>query len=357
MPQNLCPEIQVLLSQFLDVFASKVEFPPEISCSHTIPLVPEARPVYIRSYRYTPLLKTEIENQVQEMLNAGLIQHSSSPFSSHVLLIKKKDSSYRFCIDYRHLNAITIKGQYPVPIIEEFLDELKGASWFSSMDLCAGFHQIPMHPNDCFKTAFQTHHGHYKFRVMSFGLTGTPRTFQKAMNSTLALLLSKCVLVFFDDILIYSQSLEDHVIHLGELPQLLRRDQWRVKMSKCTFATRAISYLGYVISSRGVSTYSDKISTVLNWLVPTGVKELNDFLGLVGYYRKFFKHFRMISRPLTDLLKKNVMFVWTSSHDTTFQTWKSALVQAPILALPDFSQPIYIETDACDYGVGAVLMQ
>jgi hypothetical protein len=181
----------------------------------------------------------------------------------------------------------------------------------------------------CFKTAFETHHGHYKFRVMSFGLTGAPHTFQKAMN------LYPClgnVLVFSDDILIYSQSLEDHVIHLGEVLQLLRRDQWRVNMSKCAFATREISYLGYVISSRGVSTCPDKISTVLNWPVPTGIKELRGFLGLADYYRKFVKHFGMISRPLTDLLKKNVMFVWTSG---------------PVLALPAFSQPFYIETDAC----------
>jgi hypothetical protein len=185
------------------VFDSKVTFPPPRSYEHTIPLIAGATPFFIRPYRYAPVLKNEIETQVQEMLEAGLIQHSSSPFSSPILL-KKKDKTYRFCVYYHHLNAITLKGQYPVPIIEELLDGLYGASWFSSLDLCASFHQIHMNPADYFKTAFQTHVGYYKFKVMSFGLTGAPHTFQKAMNSSLEPLLRKCVLVFFDDILVYS---------------------------------------------------------------------------------------------------------------------------------------------------------
>jgi hypothetical protein len=197
-------------------FATSVQFLPARSCGHTIPLIPRARPVYVRPYRYAQTLKNEIEKQVHQMLQDGLIQHSSSPFSSPMLLVKKKDNTYRFCIDYWHLNAIIEKGQYPVPAIDEFLDELNQASWFSSLDLCARFHQIPMEPADCFKTVFQTHMGHYEFRVMSFGLTCAPHTFQKAINSTLAPLLKKCVLVFFDDILVYSISYQEHVSHLAQ---------------------------------------------------------------------------------------------------------------------------------------------
>jgi hypothetical protein len=167
-------------------------------------------------------LKTEIENQVKEMLDSGLIQHNSSLFSSLVLLVKKKDNTFRFCVDYMHLNAITAKGNYPVHIIDEFLDKLSGVGWFSTLDLCSGFHQIRMHPDDYFKTAFQTHEGHYEFKVMSFGLIGAPHSFQKAMNSVLAPLLRKSVFVFFDDILVYSRFYEQD---LHEVLQLLLQDQ------------------------------------------------------------------------------------------------------------------------------------
>jgi hypothetical protein len=170
-------EIQQLLSTYADIFAAKVVFPPPRSCYHTIPLILGAKPVYVRPYRYAPTLKDEIESQVQDMLTACLIEHSTSSFSSPVLLVKKKEHTYRFCVDYHQLNALTVKGQYPVPIIDELLDELHQASWFSSLDLCAGFHQIPMDPADCFKTSFQTHVGYYEFCVMSFGLSGAPHTF------------------------------------------------------------------------------------------------------------------------------------------------------------------------------------
>jgi hypothetical protein len=160
---QLHDEIQALLQSYQDVFAAKVQYPQPRSCEHYIPLVQGATPFYIRPYRYAPVLKTEIEAQVQEMLKVGLIQHSSIPFSSHVMLVKKKDNTYRLCVDYRHLNAITVKDQYLVPVIDKLLDELNGASWFSSLDLCAGFHQIPMNLANCFKTSFQTHVGHYEF--------------------------------------------------------------------------------------------------------------------------------------------------------------------------------------------------
>jgi hypothetical protein len=239
-PVKVPLEIQHLLQKYKEVFADKVSYPPDRVCSHSIPLIPRARLVFVRPYRYAPALKDDIEHQVHEMLSTGLIQHSNNPFSSPVLLVKKKDNSYKFCVDYRHLNVITSKGQYPVPIIEEFMDELKQVSWFTTLDLCAGFHQIQMDPIDSHKTAFQTHAGHYEFRVMSFGLTGAPHTFQKAMNSTLAPLLRKCVLVFFDDILVYSSSFEDHVYHLEQVLQILQQDQWRVKLAKCAFAKRKI---------------------------------------------------------------------------------------------------------------------
>lgn len=302
-------------------------------------------------------MKDEVEAQISEMLNTGLIQHSTSSFSSPVLLVKKKDASWRFCIDYRHLNALTVKAKYPVPIIDELLDELFGAAWFTILDLRAGFHQILMKEGDEYKTAFQTHVGHFKFRVMPFGLTGAPGTFQRAMNNTLAPLLRKCALVFFDDILVYSPTMEDHLNHLHQVFQLLDREQWKVKLSKCSFAQRKVAYLGHVVSAEGVATDPLKINAITQWPVPNSVKELRSFLGLAGYYRKFIKHFGVICQPLTALLKKGVLFVWTDAHTTAFQTLKQALAAAPVLALPDFSTSFVVETDASDSGIGAVLMQ
>jgi hypothetical protein len=203
--------------------------------------------VQARPYRYAPALKYEIEKQVQKMLKAGIIQPTDSAFSSLVLLIKTKDGTWRFYIDYMGLNPVTKKGKFPLPLIDELMDELAGASWFSKLDLRAGYHQICMAPREEYKIVFQTHLGQYEFRVMTIGLCGAPNTFQNAMNTTLAPLLRKCVLVFFDDILVYSPTLESHTHHLQQVLQLLIQDKWLVKLSKCSFAQRKIDYLGHVI--------------------------------------------------------------------------------------------------------------
>lgn len=203
------------------MFAPPQGYPHERAFAHEIPLVLGASPVNVRPYRYPLAIKDEIERQISEMLQSGIVQPSQSPFSSSVLLVKKKDGSYQFCIDFRHLNAITVKAKYPVPIIEELLDELHRASWFTGLDITIGYHQICLKQGEEPKTAFQTHTGQYEFRVMAFGLNGAPTTFLKEMNITLGPLLRKCVLVFFDDILIFSRSLEAHVEHVRLVLQLL----------------------------------------------------------------------------------------------------------------------------------------
>lgn len=210
----LPPSVQSVLDSYPDLFQQLDTVPPSHSCNHAIPLLPGAQPFFLRPYRYPPALKDEIERQVKEMLTQGLIQPSNSLFSSPVLLVKKRDDSYRFCVDFRKLNSITVKSKYLVPVIDQLLDELYGASWFTKLDLRAGFHRILIKEGDEHKTVFQTHTGHYEFRAMAFGLTGAPATFQGAMNGTLAPGLRRFALVFFDDILIYSKSLEEHVDHL-----------------------------------------------------------------------------------------------------------------------------------------------
>jgi hypothetical protein len=212
--------------------------PPVRSCDHVIPLVSGASPVNIRAYRYPPTLKDEIERQVRDMLDKGFIQPSTSPFSSPVLLVQKKDGTWHFCVDYRYLNALTIKSVYPILVFDQLVDELGSAAWFSILDLHSGYHQIRLQSGEEFKTAFSTHAGHYEFTVVPFGLSGAPGTFQGAMNSTLAPLLKKCVVVFFDDILIYSRTYEEHIEHLRAVLTLLEKDHWIVKLTKCRFAQK-----------------------------------------------------------------------------------------------------------------------
>lgn len=247
-----------------------------------------------------------------------------------------------------------MKNKYPLPIIDELLDELKGAAWFTKLDMRSGYHQIRVIPEDIPKTTFKTHHGHWEFKVMPFGLTNAPATFQEAMNTILGPLLRKCVLVFVDDILIYSQSLEEHKQHLAQVFAILEEQQFLLKKSKCTFAQQQLEYLGHVISNRGVATDPKKVQAVADWPTPADIRQLRGFLGLSGYYRKFIKNYGVLSRPLTDLLKKGVSFVWTPQHDQCFQQLKHALVTAPVLSLPDFTKSFTI---ASNYGIGAVLMQ
>jgi hypothetical protein len=284
------------------------------------------------------------------MLRAGLIQPSASPFLSPVLLVRKKDLSWHFCIDYRLLNSITVKNKYPLPVIDELLDELAGACWFSKLDLRAGYHQIRLRAGEEYKTAFRTHQGHFEFRVMPFGLTTAPTTFQGAMNTVLAPLLHRCVLVFLDDILVYSATREAHLQYLDQVLRLLQQHELKAKLSKCTFAQPELSYLGHRISAQGIATEEDKICTIRDWPVPATIKELRVFLGLAGYYRKFVQNFGIISRPLTELLKKGIQFHWTPTADIAFRALKRALMEAPVLALPDFSKRFIIETDAIGMG-------
>ncbi|KAM0887617.1 hypothetical protein ACQ4PT_028880 [Festuca glaucescens] len=354
--KSIHPEIQAVLEQFIDVFATPSTLPPERPYDHAIPLKPEATPFNSRPYRYSPAHKDEIERQVQSMLDSGVIVPSMSPYASPVLLIQKKDGSWRFCIDYRRLNELTVKNTFPMPVIDELLDELGGARVFSKLDLRAGYHQIRMLPGDEPKTAFKTHQGHYQFRVMPFGLCNAPATFQCVMNLVLSPCLRRSVLVFMDDILVYSASVQEHVQHLTEVLALLREHQLYVKESKCSFACSSLEYLGHIISENGVSTDPKKTEAMSNWPQPTTITELRGFLGLTGYYRKFVRNYAIIAKPLTNLLKKK-SFMWTDIATAAFQSLKQAMLTTPVLQLPDFSKQFVVETDACDLGIGAVLMQ
>ena len=255
-------EMQAVLREFADVFKEPTQLPPQRQHDHKINLVEGAKPVNIRPYRYGSLQKDIIEKMIQELLTSGVIQNSTSSFSSPIVLVKKKDGSWRMCIDYRALNKQTLKDKFPIPLIEELLDELSGAMVFSKIDLRSGYHQIRMWPNDVFKTAFRTHEGHYEFLVMPFGLTNASATFQSLMNSIFKQYLRHFVLVFFDDILIYSKSWEDHIVHVRVVLSLLRSHILFAKESKCCFGVDKVQYLGHFISGGGVSIDPRKLEVV-----------------------------------------------------------------------------------------------
>jgi hypothetical protein len=302
-------QIQTLIQVYDPIFQEPKQLPPQRAMDHHIPLIPGATPVNVKPYRYSPSQKDETESQLQEMLRNGIIQPSVSPFASPVLLVKKKDGSWCFCVDYRRVNALTVKNKYPMPIVDELLDELHGARWFTKLDLRFGYHRIRVVPSDIHKTAFKTHDGHWEFCVMPFGLTNTPATFQAVMNHIFAPMLRKSVLVFMDDILVFSKTLEDHEKHLAAVLEVLRTNSFFIKKSKCSFAQPQLEYLGHIIGVNGVATDPTKIRVVQQWSAPTTVKQLRSFLGLACYYRKFIRQYGIISRPLTDLLKEGVQFV------------------------------------------------
>ncbi|KAD5802337.1 hypothetical protein E3N88_13697 [Mikania micrantha] len=261
------------------------------------------------------------------------------------------------CIDYRELNKLTIKNRYPLPRIDDLFDQLQGATYFSKIDLRSGYHQLRVHEDDVPKTAFRTRYGHYEFLVMPFGLTNAPAVFMDLMNRVCRPYLDEFVIVFIDDILIYSRSQHEHAQHLKLILELLAREKLYAKFSKCEFWLREVQFLGHVVNQNGIQVDSSKIKAVEQWETPRTPTEIRQFLGLAGYYRRFIKNFSKIALPLTTLTQKNQQFIWGSQQEEAFQLLKHKLCNAPILALPEGIDNFTVYCDASSQGLGCVLMQ
>ncbi|KAI3685765.1 hypothetical protein L6452_35023 [Arctium lappa] len=350
-------EVRVV-SEYPEVFPEDLtDLPPARQVEFRIDLVPGAAPVARVPYRLAPSEMKEMMSQFQEVLEKGFIRPSTPPSGASVLFVKKKDGSMRMCIDYRELNKLTINNKYPIPRIDELFDQLQGASFFSKIDLRSGYHQLKVREEDIPKTTFRTRYGHYEFLVMPFGLTNTPTTFMDLMNRVCQPYLDKFVIVFFDDILVYSKTEKKHEEHLRTILDLLERERLYAKFSKCEFCLREVQFLGHVVSQDGIKVDLAKVEAICSWEAPKNPPEVRSFLGLAGYYRKFIRDFSRIATTLTSLMKKNVIFVWTEAQGEAFQRLKDMLSSASILALPDGSEDFVVYSIVSRLGLGCVLMQ
>ena len=348
-----------LLHEYRDVFPTDLPsgLPPTRSVDHRIELKPGSAPTNRPTYRMSPTELDEVKKQIDQLMESGFIRPSKSPFGAPLLLVKKKDGTMRMCIDYRALNDITIKNSYPLPRIDELFDRLQGAKIFTKIDLRNGYHQIRIYSADVEKTAFRSRYGHFEFLVLPFGLTNAPATFMQLMHDIFRPLLDRSVLVFIDDILVYSNNIEDHRRHVREVLELLRKNQLYAKASKCELFKSRVEFLGHVIDDSGLHMMEDKVEAILKWPPLKSVSEVQSFIGLVGYYRKFIRMFSEIAAPLTQLTQKGKTFEWTETQQQAFDALKKKVSEHPVLILPNPRLPYLVTTDASGFAVGATLSQ
>lgn len=349
-----------VLEEYMGLFCPNETPPATDIIQHHIP-TGDAKPIYQRPYRTPHHQKPLIENFVREQLEAGIIKPSESPWSSPIVIVPKKSSDgkpkYRFCVDFRKLNAVTIPDVYPIPNISDTLDHLGGCTYFTTLDLTSGYYQISMHAESQAKTGFIVESGHYEYTRMPFGLRNAPATFQKMMDCVLRGLKPTQCMVYLDDVIVFSNGIKEHAARLRRVFEKLREAKLSLNFEKCNFALAEVKYLGHIISREGVHPDPDKIEAVQNFPIPLNVKELQSFLGLSNYYRRFVDGYAEIARPLTRLLKKGTAFTWSPDCQEAMQNLKDALTRSPVLIYPDFSKPFILSTDASNFAIGAVLSQ
>jgi hypothetical protein len=347
-----------VVNEFPVVFPEELpSMPPDRDIEFVIELKSGTAPIYKTPFRMTTPELAELKEHIGELLEKGFIRPSSSPWEAPVIFVPKKDGTQRLCVDYLALNEITVKNKYPLPRIDDLFDQLRGASVFSKIDLRSGYHQVQVRECDIPKIAFVLRYGLYEFTMMSFGLTNAPAYFMYMMNKVFMEYLDKFVVVFIDDILVYSRNEGEHEGHLRLVLQKLRDHKLYAKLSKCEFWLRQVAFLGHVVSKGGISVDPSKVQDVLSWKARTCVSDIRSFNGLAGYYRSFIEGFSKISNPMTELLEKDKQFKWTLACESSFQELKKRLTTAPVLVMPEMEKPFSIYCDASGQGLGCVLMQ
>lgn len=349
--------LRELLLEFRTCFAQSSKVSQTPITQHRIITYDDARPIHQQPYRVSQKERAAIKEQVKEMIDDGVIQPSNSPWSSPVVLVKKKDGTLRFCVDYRKLNNVTKKDVYPLPRIDDSLDRLRRAKYFSSLDLKSGYWQIEVDERDREKTAFVTPDGLYEFRVLPFGLCSAPATFQRMMDTVLADLKWQSCLVYLDDVVVFSASFSEHLKRLRQVLEAIRSANLTLKPQKCHFGYEELKFLGHLVSAEGVRPDPEKTTAVAAFPTPADKKSVRRFLGLCAYYRRFIGNFSKIAEPLTRLTRADTPFVWSSEQETAFTELRHRLASPPVLGHFDEEAETEIHTDASNIGLGAVLVQ
>lgn len=354
--------INAICEEYADVFHLPNEILPATTTTEHRIETTDSIPVNAKNYRYPQALREEIKRQVEKLINHGIVEPSNSPYSSPAWIVPKRASAdgekkWRLVIDFRELNAKTVSDAYPIPNITEIMDSLGGSKYFSTLDLAAGFHQIPMSEKDREKTAFKTPFGLYQYTRMPFGLKNAPATFQRQMDTVFRGLQGNEVFVYIDDCIIFAQTVEEHDAKLRKVVERLREAGMKLQPEKCSFYRREVAYLGHVIGADGVRPDPEKTSAVREFPTPKNAKNVREFLGLAGYYRRFVPEFAKYSRALALLLRKGAAFSWGDKQREGFDYLKSKLCEEPLLKYPDFDRPFRLTTDASNQAIGAVLSQ
>jgi len=345
--------------EFLHLFREEDarKLPPHRPYDHKIPLKPGTEPPFGPLYGMSHQQLQTLKDYVDENLSKGFIRHSSSPAGAPVLFVKKGDGSLRLCVDYRGLNEITIKNQYPLPLIQETLARLQKAKWYTKLDMRGAYNLLRMAEGEEWKTAFRTRYSHFEYTIMPFGLTNAPASFQHFVNDVLRKFLDRTGTAFLDDVLIYSDTLEENIQHTREILMALDEAGLHLKPEKCHFHVQEVDYLGLVITPGGIRMQQSKVDTIQNWQSPTSVKGVQEFLGFANFYRRFILNYSSVVAPSTRLTRKDTPFVWESEQEEAFQKLKIAFTSAPILRHFDWEKPIVVETDASDFVSAGVLSQ